>query len=267
MGLHIVGAALHLWRINVMKKCILSLFWVVSLGASESVAVDIQKESYAIGASTGNYVINQVIRQKKLGLRTDNGEIIKGFKDAVNGKLQLDDDQIITLLNTRVDRLNALKKEELKMLRSKSLEKGRKYLADNKSKKGVKKTKSGLLYEVLKEGNGKSVKSESIVVINYRAQLIDGTVFDDTYKRKSPAHLSMVNVIDGLKEGLKLMKEGSKYRLTIPSELAYGEEGLENIPPNSVVIFEIELVKVIAPDEFQKMMHQKADITIDKKSK
>jgi len=187
------------------------------------------------------------------------------FLDALQGKLKLNDDEIITYLNLRVDNLNKLKKEKLASVKKQNLKKGEKYLAKNKKSKGVSQTKSGLQYKVLKKGKGKSVKLESIVVINYKAKLIDGTVFDDTYKRKSPAHLSMINIVDGLKEGLMMMKEGSKYTLTIPSKLAYGEDGLENIPPNSVVIFELELVKVIAPAEFQKMIHKKADIKIKSK--
>ncbi len=248
-----------------MKRCVLSLFLVLSFGVSGDLKTDVQKESYAIGASTGSYVLNQIIRQNKLGLKTDNSMVIKGFKDAIGGKMDLNDDQIISYLNLRADNLNRLKKQIREKIKKENLEKGEKYLAKNKSKKGVMQTKSGLQYEILKKGKGKSVKLESIVLINYKAKLIDGTVFDDTYKRKSPAHLSMINVIDGLREGLMLMKEGAKYKLTIPSKLAYKEDGLENIPPNSVVIFDVELVKVISPGEFQKMMHKKADVKIKKK--
>lgn len=251
-----------------MKLYTLTSLLILSLGVScfaSDIKADLQKESYAIGASTGNYVANQIIRQQDIGLKTDIDETIKGFTDALKGKLKLNDDEIITYLNLRVDNLNTLKKAKLASLKKQNLKRGQKYLAKNKTSKDVTQTKSGLQYKVLTKGEGKSVKPESVVVINYKAKLIDGTIFDDTYSRKSPAHLSMINVIEGLKEGLMLMKEGSKYLLTIPSKLAYKEDGLENIPPNSVVIFELELVKVIAPDEFQKMMHEKADIKIEGK--
>ncbi len=257
-----------------MKKSLLIPVLVLSVGATlfaketmkkETIKPDIKKESYAIGASTGNYVLNQIIRQDKLGVKTNINEVVKGFQEALLGKLQMNDDEIITYLNLRADNLNKLKREKIAKIKRDNLEKSKKYLAKNRTKKGVIETKSGLQYEVLKKGNGKEVRPESIVVINYKAKLTDGTVFDDTYKRKAPAHLSMINVIDGLKEGLMLMKEGAKYRLTIPSKLAYGEEGLNNIPPNSAVIFEVELLKVMSPNEFQKMMHKSANVKIEKK--
>lgn len=232
---------------------------------SKTVKTDVNKESYSIGASTGNYVVNQVVRQKELGLKTNIDEIIKGFTDAFKGKLQLNDEEIITYLNARAENLNILKLEREKQIKKENLEKGKKYLVENKAKKGVKETKSGLQYEVLKKGKGKKVQPESIVVVNYKAQLVDGTVFDETYKRKAPAHLSMINLIEGMQEGLLMMEEGSKYKLTIPSTLAYKEKGVADVPPNAVIIFEIELLKVLAPGEFKEMAHKDANVTVQTK--
>ena len=86
-------------------------------------------------------------------------------------------------------------------------------------------------------------------MLNYKAYLLDGTVFDETYSAKMPAHLSMINLIDGLQEGLLMMDTGSKYKFVIPSDLAYGNEGMEKIPGGSTVVFEAELLKVLKPGE------------------
>lgn len=104
---------------------------------------------------------------------------------------------------------------------------------------------------MLKDTKTKGVKPESIVIMNYKASLIDGYVFDDTYARKAPAHLSMINLIDGLKEGLMLMHTGSKYKFYIPSKLAYKDVQMRDIPPNSTLVFEIELLKVLKPGEMK----------------
>ena len=126
---------------------------------------------------------------------------------------------------------------------------GAKYLADNGKKKGVKKTKSGLQYEILKNAKGEKPQGESVVQLHYKAYLTDGTVFDDTYERNTPSYLTMFNLIDGLQEGLKLMNEGSKYKIVIPSDLAYGDDDVQAIPGGSTVIFEVELLKVYKPGE------------------
>ncbi len=250
------------------KKVVMTSFFILfaSLNSfantTKTVKTDIKKESYSIGFTTGQHVANQIIRQKELGVETDIEEVLQGFKDAFKNKPKLSDDEIITSLNNRADTLNRLQAQKIAKMKKDNLDKGKKYLAKNRLKKGVKVTKSGLQYEVLKKAKnkGKKVEPSSIVVVNYKASLTDGSVFDSTYKRKMPAHLSMINIIEGLQEGLLMMQEGDKYRFTIPSELAYKEEGVADVPPNSVIIFEIDLVKVMAPGEFKKMMHQKADI-------
>ncbi|MDQ6623557.1 MAG: FKBP-type peptidyl-prolyl cis-trans isomerase, partial [Verrucomicrobiota bacterium] len=123
--------------------------------------------------------------------------------------------------------------------------KGEKFLAENKSKEGVKTTPSGLQYKVLKEGSGASPKENDTVVTNYRGTLIDGTEFDSSYKRNEPATFPVNRVIKGWTEALQMMKPGSKYQLFIPATLAYGERGAGgNIGPNETLIFDVELVEV-----------------------
>ena len=123
---------------------------------------------------------------------------------------------------------------------------GKAYLDENAKKAGVKVTKSGLQYEVLTEGSGKSPKATDTVRCHYEGRLLDGTVFDSSYRRGTPADFGLNQVIPGWTEGVQLMKEGAKFRFTIPYLLAYGEQGAgQSIPPFSTLIFDVELIKVL----------------------
>ncbi len=123
---------------------------------------------------------------------------------------------------------------------------GKDYLAQNAKKEGVKVTSSGLQYEVITEGNGKQPTATDSVKVHYHGTLTDGTVFDSSVLRDQPATFGVNQVIKGWVEGLQLMKVGSKYKFTIPAELAYGEHGAgAAIPPNSVLVFEVELLDII----------------------
>lgn len=124
-------------------------------------------------------------------------------------------------------------------------ERGAAYQADNKKKKGVKVTESGLQYEELKAGKGPKPKETDKVEVHYKGTLIDGTVFDSSYDRGQTVTFPLNGVIKGWTEGLQLMKEGGKARLVIPSALAYGERGAgPQIGPNETLVFEVELIKV-----------------------
>jgi FKBP-type peptidyl-prolyl cis-trans isomerase len=125
----------------------------------------------------------------------------------------------------------------------KNLADGEKFLTENKTKEGVKTTESGLQYKVLEAGEGPSPKAGDTVTVHYRGTFVDGTEFDSSYQRGEPATFPLTGVIPGWTEALQLMKKGSKWMLFIPSELAYGERGAGNrIPPNSTLIFEVELL-------------------------
>ena len=124
-------------------------------------------------------------------------------------------------------------------------EKAEKFLMENKDKEGVKTLPSGLQYKVIKDGEGATPKLTDTVVTHYRGTLLDGSEFDSSYKRKEPATFPVSGVIKGWTEALQLMKEGAKWTLYVPANLAYGARGYPPvIGPNETLIFEIELLKV-----------------------
>ncbi len=123
---------------------------------------------------------------------------------------------------------------------------GRKFLEENGKKENIITTASGLQYEVEKEGTGAQPTAEDEVTVHYTGKLLDGTVFDSSVSRGEPATFPLNRVIPGWTEGVQLMKEGGKYRFYIPSDLAYGSNGIQGaIPPHATLIFDVELIKVI----------------------
>lgn len=127
-----------------------------------------------------------------------------------------------------------------------NISKGKEYLEENGKREGVVTTKSGLQYEILTEGNGKSPKAIDKVRCHYEGRLTDGTVFDSSYQRGEPADFGLNQVIAGWTEGVQLMKEGAKYRFHIPYMLGYGERGAgASIPPYATLVFDVELIKVL----------------------
>jgi hypothetical protein len=127
------------------------------------------------------------------------------------------------------------------------LEDGRAFLAENAKREGVTELPNGLQYEVLKEGTGVSPEETWEVTVHYRGTLIDGTEFDSSYSRGQPATFRLNQVIEGWTKGVSLMKEGAKWKLYIPPSLGYGNKPVGNIPANSTLVFEVELISVTAP--------------------
>jgi len=145
-----------------------------------------------------------------------------------------------------------------KVIAEKNKKEGEAFLEENKKKKGVKTTKSGLQYEVVKKGRGRKPGKNDTVKINYKGLLIDGTEFDSSYKRGEPASFRVNGVIPGWSEALKLMRPGSQYRLYIPSDLGYGERGSGKvIGPNATLIFDAELIEIVKPEKKQSKKGKK----------
>ncbi|MBR8461325.1 FKBP-type peptidyl-prolyl cis-trans isomerase [Campylobacter sp. faydin G-105] len=228
-------------------KSFISVLFLTSCAFGVELHTDTQKESYSIGASTGGHIANQILGHKKLGVLTDVDALVQGFIDGLKKQNKLSDDEILNSLNKRADALNkaneAIKKAEL----DKNKKASKDFMNKNAKNKNVKTTASGLQYEILKAGKGEKPKPESIVLVNYRAYLPNGEVFEDSYKAKTSVTLSLITVIEGLKEGLVLMNTGSTYKFVIPSELAYGDEDVDVIPAGSAVVFEVELLQVGKP--------------------
>src|SRR5437899_5485747 len=226
-----------------MKRFILivsaSLLALPLFGQEKSPPLKDQKEkvSYSIGMNIG---LN--LSRQKVDINPDI--LAAGIKDAIAGKPQLTSDQVKDVMA----QFEKDMEQKQKQVGEKNKTDGAKFLEENKKKPGVKTTASGLEYKVEKEGTGPQPKPTEMVTVNYRGTLIDGTEFDSSYKRGQPATFPVNGVIKGWTEALQLMKQGSKYQLFIPANLAYGERAMgPDIGPNSTLIFEVELTDVKPP--------------------
>ncbi|MGP1437004.1 MAG: FKBP-type peptidyl-prolyl cis-trans isomerase [Phocaeicola sp.] len=192
------------------------------------------KFSYAIGMGIGQNL--KSMGADKLIIE-DFAQAIKDVYDNENTKMSFTEAR--DLVNTFFAAKEAQMNEE-------SQKKGKEFLANNAKRPEVTTLPSGLQYEILKEGNGRKPAATDRVKCHYEGTLIDGTVFDSSIKRGVPAVFGVNQVIKGWVEALQLMSEGSKWRLFIPSELAYGDQQAgEMIPPHSTLIFDVELLQVI----------------------
>jgi FKBP-type peptidyl-prolyl cis-trans isomerase FklB len=196
------------------------------------------KASYSFGLNIG---LN--MHRQNVDLNVD--AFMAGLKDALAERKPLLSEQEVR--ETMMAFQKQLQEKQTEMSK-KNEAAGEKFLAENKTKEGVKTTASGLQYKVLKEGNGAQPKATDTVTVNYRGTLIDGTEFDSSYKRGQPATFPVSGVIKGWTEALQLMKVGSKYQLFIPANLAYGDRSPgPQIPAGSTLIFEVELLDVKSP--------------------
>jgi FKBP-type peptidyl-prolyl cis-trans isomerase FklB len=236
-----------------MKSVILFIAGIIllagqALGADDSL-LKTQKDkiSYTIGVYSGNGL-------KQQSIDVDPDIMAKGIKDSLTeGKTLLTDLEMQDVM-TNFQREMAIKEVDKRAaLAEKNKKAGETFLAENKAKEGIKTLPSGLQYKVISEGTGKSPKATDEVVAHYRGTRIDGTEFDSSFKNNKPVTFNLDQVIKGWTEALMLMKEGAKWQLFIPANLAYGENGRqvvgENglqtvIAPNAVLIFDVELISV-----------------------
>ena len=234
----------------MMKRQLLSSSIIVMMGLSitacfeeKKVAPKLDTEdakaAYSIGYMTGKSMSTAV---PTLGI--DSYEA--GFRDAYAKKDgALKEDEMKTVLMAFQERMKKEAEEKQKKALTENVTKGATYLAENAKKAGVKVTASGLQYEVITEGKGAKPKATDTVKVHYEGKLLDGTVFDSSIKRGEPVSFPLNQVIPGWTEGVQLMSVGSKYKFTIPSNLAYGEQGSGPITPNSVLVFEVELIEIV----------------------
>ncbi|WP_298869305.1 FKBP-type peptidyl-prolyl cis-trans isomerase [uncultured Gimesia sp.] len=198
-----------------------------------------QKVSYGIG-----YNLGQNLMKDQLDL--DPQILVKGILDAMTKqKPKMTEEQIRATLIAFQQELRTQQESKMKQAAAANVAKGKQFLVDNAKKEGVKTTKSGLQYKVIKKGTGKTPGLNDSVTTHYRGTLINGKEFDSSYKRNQPATFPVKGVIGGWTEALQLMKEGDKWQLFIPGDLAYGSRGSgPDIGPNEVLVFDIELLKV-----------------------
>ncbi len=218
-----------------MKKIILSLIVLVGFSSinAQNLSTEMEKVSYSLGVNVAKSVKDQ-------GLESiDSEAIAKAFKDVFEGNtLEISEEEANIVLQDYFGKL-ANKKQQV------NIEAGKKFLDENAKREGVVTTSTGLQYEVLKEGSGDSPKETDQVTVHYHGTLIDGTVFDSSVDRGQPATFPVNGVIPGWVEALQLMNTGAKYKLFIPSDLAYGERGAGGaIGPHATLIFEVELISI-----------------------
>ena len=201
---------------------------------SDIIYIKMDKISYALGLGIGHQL-------KNMGIENFSVEdFAQSIKDVMEEKATaMTSQEAQTLLNTYFQ-------EKQKAESQKAISEGKAFLEENAKKEGVVTTKSGLQYEILTEGTGKQPKATDTVRCHYEGSLINGSVFDSSYKRGEPAEFGLNQVIPGWTEGVQLMKEGAKYRFYITYLLGYGENGAgSSIPPYSTLIFDVELIKVL----------------------
>lgn len=191
-----------------------------------------QKSSYFLGINVGTNL-------KHDNIELDYDAFLQGIKDAYAGTNKFTDEQMQQIYTDLQQEIQAKKQSGL----AAEITKGAKFLEENKKNPEVKETASGLQYMVLQEGKGEHPTATSKVTVHYTGKLIDGTVFDSSVERGEPITFGLNQVIRGWTEGLQLMTPGSKYRLFIPYNLAYGEQGAgAMIPGGATLIFDVELI-------------------------
>ncbi|MCS7063798.1 MAG: FKBP-type peptidyl-prolyl cis-trans isomerase [Methylacidiphilales bacterium] len=210
----------------------------------------IDRVSYTLGSNIGRN-----LRMQGFELNTDF--FMRGLQDGLkqgDQYLLTQDEMHDTMMRFQQELQEKQAKRE-KELAEKNAKEAKEFLARNAKQKGVKTTKSGLQYKILKEGprGGKSPKLNHSVTVHYTGRLLDKTVFDSSIERGQPATFPVNGVIKGWTEALQMMKPGDKWELYIPPELAYGEQGAGGrVPPNALLIFEVELISVSDPAEPQQ---------------
>ena len=196
-----------------------------------------QRVSYGVGRQLGDQLRNNPFKE------FDVNAVQAGLADALAGSESQVSDE---LLNEAFAIVSKKLQEQEQAAAKEKAEEGEKFLAENAKREEVTVTDSGLQYEILTEGSGDKPTAESTVRVHYHGTLPDGTVFDSSYERGQPAEFPVNGVISGWTEALQLMPAGSKWRLAIPYNLAYGEQGSQGaIPPYATLVFDVELLDIL----------------------
>ncbi|WP_448213697.1 FKBP-type peptidyl-prolyl cis-trans isomerase [Colwellia sp. MEBiC06753] len=243
---------MKLLKPTVVALALVSVFGCQQEVKEETAAVkspvletEIDKQAYGLGASIGMYMERNLVEHEKLGLTLSKDLIVKGFVESLEGKSQLAQEEIQSLLMSLDQQMKTKQQEMIAQQAESALADGQKYLEENAKREGVMVTESGIQYEVVSEGEGEKPAATDTVKVHYTGTFTNGEVFDSSVERGEPAVFPLNRVIRGWTEGVQLMSVGSKYKFTIPSDLAYGPNGNPpRIPGNSVLNFEIELLEI-----------------------
>jgi len=206
-------------------------------------------EPYSINLDTLSYAMGMDIytNVEQSGINLNSGAFFAGSSDAVtDAAAKLDETQTKALMDQFQQKMQKMSAEKAAAESSVNKQKGIDFLAAKETEDGVKKTDSGLLYKVLKEGSGAKPAATNTVKVHYEGTLIDGTIFDSSIQRGEPVEFPLNRVIPGWTEGVQLMSPGSKYQFYIPYNLAYGERGSPpKIPGGAALIFDVELIEIV----------------------
>ncbi|MEZ0121495.1 MAG: FKBP-type peptidyl-prolyl cis-trans isomerase [Candidatus Reddybacter sp.] len=215
-----------------------------SAAAGVALESEIQKVSYIMGTNIGSQI-------KGEAFDVDIPSLTLGLSDAVTGnEPKLSEDEVKAVIEAFQAKMMAEQEAGAKLVAETNIKEGAAFLAENAKKEGVVVLESGLQYKILAAGSGAIPTPENTVEVHYKGTLLDGTEFDSSFKRGVPAQFGVTQVIPGWVEALQLMKEGAKWELYVPAELAYGPGGTGGlIGPNQTLIFEVELLKASAGDE------------------
>lgn len=225
---------------NTIKRCglvLVAFTFTINAWATE-LKTDEQKLGYIIGMDIGKSL-------KQQGTDVNLDTMIDAIRATYNGdELALTEEEAASIRQEYVEKRQAEQAAEAEAVGQTNLEEGQKFLAENKGKEGVITTDSGLQYKVVTMGEGAKPKAEDTVKVHYRGTLLDGTEFDSSYARNEPISFGLNRVIPGWTEGVQLMPIGSKFIFYVAPDLAYGENGGGPIPPNSTLVFEVELLDI-----------------------
>lgn len=219
-----------------------------------TISTEDQKVAYAIGASFAEELKMSFSEQNT---PIDKHYLISGFSETLLDKSQLSQEELTKAISAYSEKIANDEKAKIEVISAENIAAGQKYREEFEKQPDVKKTSSGLLYKIEKQGDGPKPTATDTVIVNYRGKLIDGREFDSSYSNNEPATFPLNGVIKGWTEGLQLLNEGGKATLVIPPELAYGNmripdgEDRVGIGPQSTLVFDVELLEVKKPNSTQ----------------